>query len=384
MTSPRFIRGPYNGYSANSLVGLLVQSSGMSSETTVVPADHEVTVFTMAIEPSVRVTDGNVIIANLGIAGDDADRELDEVLAGVDTALAKQASAQLVNMNGPLQLADLFAPNPLETVTVRSPITWVFHDGSVVSTMASERRRAAVIEFMHRAAKASVAQVVYFIEPPEPSVALFAQHMIGLGVVMRQPDANDGELTIQIEVKRPDGVFNVLAGTDIPLEGLSQLYKPDSLLEVPAEVLVRRLGKLEIADRPIAFRSPRLRQRMLDLRSNSDQEPLMAALLEELLARDLPLFAARNPNREGLETRDFGGVNVLPAYADVICVHWAAADRKMEQGSYVAALVDPSALIKLAATGKLGIAIGAYENRETPIYAVIPASVVEMIASKLG
>lgn len=356
----------------------------MSSDSTVVPADHEVTVFSMTIEPGVHVTDGNVIIANLGIAGDDGDRELDELLAAVDKALATQASAHLVKVSGQFQLSALFTPNTPAVVTVRSPITWVFHDGSVVATMASERRRAAVIEFMHRAAKAAIPQAVYFIEPPEPSVALFAQHMIGLGVVMRQPDANRGELTIHIEVKRPDGVFCVLAGTDIPLEGLSQQYKPDSLLEVPAEVLVRRLGKLEITDRPIAFRSPRLRQRILDLRASSDQEPLMSAFLEELLTRGLPLFVSRSPTSEGFEVRDVGGASVLPTYADVICVHWAAADQKLEQGSYVPRLVDPGALIKEAANGKLGIAVGAYENRETPIFAVMPAALVERIASKLG
>jgi hypothetical protein len=355
----------------------------MSSDSTVVPADHEVTVFSMTVEPGVNVTDGNVIIANFGIAGDDGDRELDELLAAVDKALANQASAQLVNVTGQFQLSALFTPNAPKVVTVRSPITWVFHDGSVVATMASERRRANVIELMHRAAKASIPQVVYFIEPPEPSVAVFAQHMIGLGVVMRQPDANHRELTIHIEVKRPDGVFCVLAGTDIPLEGLAQPYKPHSLLEVPAEVLVRRLSKLEITDRPIAFRSPWLRQRILDLRASSDQEPLMAAFLEELLTRGLPLFVSRSPTSEGLEVRDLGGASVVSTYADVICVHWAAADQKLEQGSYVPRLVDPAALIKEAANGKLGIAVGAYENRETPIHAVVPAAIVEQIASKL-
>jgi hypothetical protein len=355
----------------------------MSSDTTVVPDDHEVTVFTMAIEPGVHVTEGNVIIANLGVAGDDADRELDDVLAAVDAALAKQASAQLVKVSGQFQVSSLFAPNTPDTLSVRSPIMWVFHDGTVISTMASERRRAAVMEFMHRAAKASVPQSVYFIEPPEPAVALFAQHMIGLGVVMRQPDANQRELTILVEVKRPDGVYSVLAGTDIPLEGLEELYKPDALLAVPAEVLGRRLGKLEIKDKPLAFRSPRLRQRLIDLKGHSD-ETRMAALLDELLTRDLPLFLSRLPDSDTLEVRVFDGVNVLTAYADVISLHWAAADLKLAQGSYVAALVDPVSLIKQAATGKFGIAIGGYENRETPLYAVIPAPLVDKLATGLA
>ena len=68
---------------------------------------------------------------------------------------------------------------------------------------------------------------------------------------------------------------------------------------------------------------------------------------------------------------------------DVICVHWAAADLQQQPGDYVPRLVDPAALIKDAAAGKLGIAVGAYETREKPIYAVMPAALVEKLASKL-
>jgi len=355
----------------------------MTQDTTVVPDDHEVTIFHMSIEPGVLVTEGNVIIANFGVAGDDADKELDEILAAVDSALAADATAQLVTESGPILLSSLFAPNVLKTLSVRSPITWVFHDGSVLSTMASERRRGLVISFMQRLARASIPQAVYFVEPPEPSVALFAQHMIGLGVGLRQPDANEGDLTIQIEVKRPDGIFTVLAGTPIPLDGLPELYKPGALAALPPQVVTRRVEKLEITDRPVAFRSPRLRQLMLDLETSSDQEEQMSSLLEELIARDLPLFLLRSPTSEELETRTFGGERALPVYADVICLHWAAADGNLAKDAYVPGPADPAPLIKHAASGNLGLAIGAYKDRQTPFYTVLPAALLSKLAARL-
>lgn len=346
------------------------------AEETVVPADHEVTIFSMAIEPGVRTTPGNVIIANLGLASDDGERELDEVLAAVDQAVAAKGSARLLDFHGPLQLGDLFAPHEPATLTVTSPVTWVLHDGNVIATMASERRRAALLTTMQRLARERIPQAVYFIDPPEPSVAIFAQHMIGLGVVMRQPDEQGGELAIQIEVKRPDGTITVLAGTDVPLDGLPRVHAPDSLTSLPPQVLKMRVEKLEISDRPIAFRAPQLRERIL-------AEPEPAALVTELLARDLPLFLLRKPDSEALDARAFGDVRALPVYADVICMHWAAADLQLTREQYAPGPADIRPLLKHAASEQLGLAIGTYRDRETPIYAVLSPAEVERAAKRL-
>lgn len=348
----------------------------MSDDTTIVPADHEVTVFHMSIEPGVRVTDGNAIIANLGLASDDGDRELDEVLAAVDQALAARSSATFVEAKGPLLLSSLFAPNTPPTKTVRSPITWVLHDGNVVAIMASERRRAALLTFMHRQAREGVPQAVFFIDPPEPSVAIFAQLMVGFDIVMRQPDANDGQLLILVEVKRPDATYTALAGAPIPIDGLPSASAPGSLITLAPQVITMRAEKLEITDRPVAFRAPRLRDRIL-------AEPDPAALLEELLARDLPFFALRKPDQEDLDLMTLGDVRALPIYADVICMHWAAADLKLGREAYVPEPADMRPVLRLAAADGLGIAIGTYRDREHPIYALLPPDLVANAARRV-
>jgi hypothetical protein len=343
---------------------------------TTVPAGHEVTLFSMAVEPGVHVTAGNVIIASLGVAGDDGDRELAEVLAAVDKALERKAEATLVEHDGPLQLADLFEPNTPKTMKVESPVTWVLHDGNVISTMASETQRTTLIMFMHKLARAGVKQAVYFIDPPEPCVAIFAQHMIGIGAVMRQPDPHDGELVIQIEVKRPDGVLTVLAGSDVPLDGLTRVYEPHSLNALAPQVIKTRVEKLIIKEQPIAFRAPKLRARMLE-------QPDAGVFLDELLSRDLPLFVMRKPDTEALDVRAFGDVRALPVYIDVISLHWAAADQKLAPGSFAPAPADIKPLLKHVMGGELGLAIGAFKDRGTPIYAVLPADMLASTAQRL-
>jgi hypothetical protein len=348
----------------------------MADDTILVPDDHEVTVFSMAVEPGVRVTDGNAIIANFGVAGDDGDRELDDVLAAVDKAVAARAEATVVDVSGPLLLSSLFAPNMPKTTTVRSPITWVMHDGNVVAIMASERRRAALITFMQRMALEGVPQAVYFIEPPDPAVAVFAQHMIGLGVVMRQPDANDGELLVQLEIKHPDGVYTVLAGAAIPVEGLPRSIAPRSLVPLPPQVLKMRVEKLEITDKPFAFRSPRLREEILAPPQD------LTAFVHELLARDLPLFVLRKPDSEAIDVRNFGETRALPVYADVICMHWAAADLGLARDAYVPGPADLRRLLEHAGKDGIGLAIGTYRDRESPEYCVLPAELVARVAGR--
>ena len=116
-----------------------------------------------------------------------------------------------------------------------------------------------------------------------------------------------------------------------------------------------------IKDQPIAFRAPKLRQRILDLSS----APLEASFIDELVARDLPLFLLRKPGSDALETRAFGNVNALPAYVDVIGLHWAAADLKLAPGSYAPGPADPRPLLEHIAQGGLGLAIGTFRDRAT-------------------
>ena len=352
--------------------------------TTTVPADHEVRMFHVAAEPVVQRTPGGVILACFGVAGDDADAELTKILGDVDRELAKNGKAVLVDEQRELRIDSLFAPAQLTTVTVSSPVSWVFHEASVVSLMASPGRREAFFHFAHRVAS-HAPQAVYLVDPPIPTVLAFAQLMVGLGAELRLPDQGNGtdgnaELVIQIEVKRPDGIFVVLAGP--PLELPARTYEPRELLALDGKTVATRAKELSLNDRPIALRSPRLRARMIELQERSD-EGGMKQLIEELLMRGLPLFLHRDPNSNNLELRKFGEVGALPAYADAISLHWAAQDIGRPADSYIPGAVDVADLLNVAASGKLGLAIGTYRDRKTPIYAVVPPQLVAALAEQL-
>jgi hypothetical protein len=172
----------------------------------------------------------------------------------------------------------------------------------------------------------------------------------------------------------------VLAGSDVPLEGLTRIYQPDSLNSLAPQVIKMRVEKLLIKEQPIAFRAPKLRKRVLELADTSFDT---SAFLDELVQRDLPLFVIQQPNSDAPSARAFGDVTALPVYIDVIAAHWAAADLKLAPQEYAPAPADPRPLIKHLVNGKLGLALGAFRDRETPVYAVLPPDIIGSAATRL-
>lgn len=356
----------------------------MAADTTTVPEGHQVAVFSPTIEPSVQRSPGGVVIACFGLAGDDADRELAHVLTSVDKLLAENTTATLVNENRPLRVDELFAPAMPSTAETRSPISWVFHEGSVTSMMTSASRRESLFRFLHRAAAAGINQAVYVIDQPIPSVVSFVQLARGLDLELRQPDDSHGDLALQVEVKRPTGqVLTVLAGTPLPLDGIDLPYKPGELTELGPDELATRVRALDVEDRPISFRSPRLRERMIELRDSGDPGSV-ATLVELLLTRDVPVFMFRDPKRDAIELRGFGDETTVPVYADVMALEWAAVDLGKPKGSWIPGAVEPASLIAHAAASHHGIAVCTYIDRKTPMYAVVPAALVAALAQKLA
>lgn len=351
-------------------------------EATTIPADHEVRVFHMTVEPNVTRTPGNVILANFGVASDDADAELENILRDVDNALTERANATLINLNRRVRLDELFAPAALDTLQAPSPISWLLHEGTVGSMMASEGRRTALLAFMHRAAAAGVPQAAYFIDRSSPAVIAFAQVMQGLDILLRQPEEVEGDLSVALEVKRPDGRFTLLTGNEIPLEGLPERFKPGELRSLPADAFAARVRELQIDEHAVALRSPRLRQLMIDLDTKSDPQA-MQLLITQLLTRGLPVFLMRGKDREGIAVRTFGQENALPAYADLFALDWAADDMGKGRGSYLPGAVDFGSLLVNAAKSNVGVAVCTYRDRKTPMYAIIPAALVGELAKNL-
>lgn len=351
----------------------------MTDETVTVPADHEVGVIRLPFEATVMRTPGGAIVASLGSASDDADRELETVLANVERELAMTPTmVNVVAETGRVRMADLFAPAQPKLATTRSPITWCFHAGAVASLMASPGRRRMLFEQLHRIAQIPIMQTACVIDGATPAVVAFVKLAYGLGLDVRQPDTSQGGMAVFIEVKRPGGeIVSVVAGHPLPPQIATAPDTEGELARLESKALIESVDRVTGTEPVIAYRSPRLLQVMLDAQARGDAT---GRIMGEMLARELPVFSMRM--QSGLELRNFNGERAIPIYADATAVQWAAVDLGKPRDSYEPAPMDLRALLGHAAKSGLGIAIGLYRDRKMPMYAVVPASAVAGIAQR--
>jgi hypothetical protein len=318
--------------------------------TTKVPPDHEVHIRPLAFEPSVIPTRAGVIVASFGSAGDDADRELDEVLAGVEREIARgPRNVSVVNVKGPLRVDSMFAPGRPEVGVLQTPISWTFHAGAVASLMASPVRCQRLVAAMTQYAAKQYWQRVITIDDATPAVIALAAKLAELSIGLVQPDTLQGGLTMEIDVVRPDGeVLCAITGRPFPPGSLPSV-QPGSRTETP-----------------FSYRSPRL---LREIDSGVDPN----AIVNELAARDQPVFVMSDPSKPGsLEIRKFGDHRAIAVYANATAIQWAAMDVAKPRESYEPEPANLAKLIAIADKDGLGIAIGLYRNRQTPLYMIVP------------
>ena len=354
--------------------------SGFTNPAVVAKDGCEISVYDPQLEPSVRRTAGGVIIANLGVASDDPDRELELILGGVEAALQVDAPpANVVNVNRGITLEELFAPADLPTLPFRSPIDWVFHRGSIESVLASAARLEALIRCIHGIATTfwPIQQAIYIVDPPAPAYAPFVKLMRTLGVTIRRPDPQLNGLVVLLEVKRRDGqTVCLMAGPSY--DGDIEARRPDPLDDVLA--LAKQVSHREPV---VAFRAPGLSKVMFELEAGDDRQN-MTKLIEVLLKREFPLFIMRNKQTAGLEVRHYGDAGTaLPVYVDQMSLHWTAEDLDKPHDTYDVGVFDARTLVEMVAGGKLGLALCTFRHRKMPVYAILPATLVATISGAL-
>lgn len=348
----------------------------MSDERITIPAGHEVRVVDLPTGPGVARSHAGAIIASLGTASDAADRELADVVAGVERELAApKRTIDLVAQTGRVEMRDLFAPSRPSTARIAAPVEWCFHAGAVASMMATAERRAVLFTCMRRIARTDVMQLAAVIGDATPAVLAFAEVAHGLGIQIRSPDTSQRGLAVAIEVKRPDDLeLCVIAG--LPFAGLAA--RPDAdraLCAIDDAAFAARLAALAAVEPEIVYRSPRLRE----IAIAGDHESLFGALLR----RTAPVFTMRNLPAKSPEIRRMGGEGVVPIYVDVTAVQWAAADLGKPDGSYELGPLAFTSALRAAASDQLGLGVGLYRDRKTPMYVVMPAALVAAMAREL-
>jgi hypothetical protein len=369
----------------------------------VVPEGHEVTFHHATPDPSVVRTRGGFILANFGVAGDDPDVELDEILRGIGAALDEEATPALLAHNDQsLRLHELFAPADVKLVPLRSPLIWLFHQGSVQSLCAEPRRLQVVLRCMYalgRREGAPVPQTAFLVEPPSESNLPFVRLLRGLDLGVRQPDEQEDMHCVLTEVARPEGpILCALVGRPYhPGDSLADRYalamnREKARAEATGDKsLLRRLQEQELAGlvervgspdgKPqIILRAPRLRKLLLDHEGDFGRGG-MSVILSELLSRNVSLLFM-SPRRGQMEVRIFPTVgSALPMYADLRCLQWAASDLGREPGSFEIAAIHARELVAMAGEGEMSIAICTYRDRKTPAYAILPGPLIKTAAN---
>lgn len=311
-----------------------------------VPAGHTVQMYWASPEPNVSRSDGGVVLAHLGSAGDDPDRELESILAALGEAVRTDvAPTFLVNNQRTLSLSDLFAPAEPSVDRVMSPVIWTFHHGGAASLCTDSRRVDLVVARMRELATRGVVQTVFVEDPPARAAAPLFERVHELGLSFRRPDTTQEPATILLEVQRPDGTI-VCAWAGKPAERTFE--------KSPGPVM--------------PLRSPRLAPIILDRNRTDNTE-----LLEVLRARTLPLLLMVDAKTGRPPLRGWGNVTAVPAYSDLPSLELAARELGWKPGTFPVAMVDVGALFAQAAAQRIGIAICAYRG-DTPVYVLLPSA----------
>jgi hypothetical protein len=372
-------------------------------ETVALPEGHHITVHRAMPEPCVIRTEGGFVLANFGVAGDDPDGELDAILRAVVGMLDEEApTAHVVNVNRQLRIDELFAPANPDVVCFRSPLMWVFHQGSVGSLCAEPRRLQALFRCVYAVGQRGggpTQQVACLVEPPSPDVAPFTRLLRGLGLILITPDDDGGDCRVLAEVKRPEGpILCVQAGSpygadaDAPADPYARAMNEEKARACGREGELRRLEEQELAGlaervgsagrTSVTLRTTRLHQVILDLER---RKAGMDALLSELLSQRTPLFFMKNAHDGSVELHGYGAAgNAMPLFCDRRCLDWAAEDLGRAPGSFEIATASPLQLIVTAAGEGTGMALCTFRDRKTPVYAILPGPLVMTIAKSLS
>jgi hypothetical protein len=288
-----------------------------------------------------------VVLANVGCAGDDPDRELEAILRSLSEAVRGDvAPTFLVNAGKPVTVSDLFVPAQPVTMRLESPVLWVFHQGGAASLCGDTRRIDFVLDRMRELKAKQGFQTVYLVERPSRLLLGFVDGIRDVGLEIRRPDARDGSHAVLLEVHRPEGrILSALAGT------------PDAFATVDTR-----------DEQVIPLRSPYLGRLVLELHARNNGD--VSEIVQALKARTLPLMLIVDPATRGAAQRSFGNQVALPTFSDMPTLQRAAREMGMAANSYGVAMFDARALFAMAEGQRVAVAICAYRE-SSPVYAVL-------------
>jgi hypothetical protein len=290
-------------------------------------------------------TPGGVVLAQLGCAGDDSDRELDAIFRSLDELVRKDgAPTHLVNAKNPVTVADLLAPTQPPATRLESPVLWIFHHGSWALLCSDRRRMKRVLERMQALKAQNIFQSVCVVAPLSRSHAEFVELVRDLGIEFRHAEVSERSRVVLVEVQRPEGLtLSALAG--VPAASTSE----DEEL--------------------VPYRSPWIGRLVLELR---DRDGDASEVVEALKARTFPLLMIGNPETGGVSFRQLGEMVVIPAFTDLPALHRSALAIGLDADGYRVAKMQVRSLFEMAEYKGVPVAICAFRGN-TQVWGAIPS-----------
>lgn len=371
---------------------------GEATPTAQVPEGHKVQIVRPTPTPHVTRTPGGVVVADVGLGGDELPDVLDELLRAVETTTATGSKpVHVAHHHG--VISELFAPGDPQVVSCPGLVVWILHAGSLGDWLDEPARLQELLRRVYRLGArrdAPVVQQAYLVDHTSSHARLALEMLAGLGIAARAPEKDGSTL---VEIHRPEGiVIAALAGRALEAKDVDPYPRTVNEEKDRAESEGDRDRLRQIEEHERAFlakriveigpdrkkepltRAPRLCRLLLDV-STTDGEAAWQALNEELLSRDFPLVLMADPATKGVAPRAWKGAGkAIPAYPDLISLNWTAADLKMAAGSFALALMPPRTLLDWAAKLDVGIAMNVYRDRSSPLYVMLPPERVQALA----
>ncbi|HEX4453910.1 MAG TPA: hypothetical protein VH143_23765 [Kofleriaceae bacterium] len=315
-------------------------------------------------EPTIARSPSGVVVATLGCASDNADAELIGLLEAVDRELAEPpAEIELAALVEPLEDQQIEAAPTWPTARVPAPLIWGFHAGAIASVMTSATRRLALFQRMRRTVNRG--QLVAMMAQPGPALDEFGAIVRGLGIAIKTLGP---QLVVHVEIERADATkLSAFGGRDYVVR-----QRFGALRAIDDGAFATTLREITVTEPVVIFRSPRLRAII-------DANPRAEELARELVARREPMFAMREGDGDGMfQPRLMDGERVLPIYGDKLAAEWGAHDHGVPSATI--GTIPFHVAAQLATKHELGLGIGVYRDRKTPVYALLPASFVATLA----
>ncbi len=350
-------------------------SPDLSANTVSVPPGHSLEFFYPLGDPGVRRTSGQVILADLGLGGDERIERVEAIFDQVEEEIDRSDKMTLLpDGEEGKTLTDLFAPASPK-VQIVTMVIWCLSGDSLAYWLVDEGRCRKLVERLHalhfRAGRPFVSYA-FFYEDVSPQAKLTQEILASIGIHSQRFTK---ERVVLAEITRPERIIlSPVVGSPLPLQ--APYSPPEARTATEWEALFHRCAEVFSGDRPLIF-APHLRRLILAAMDGKSSE-----LDAELRSRTWTLFVLANPQENTFLIRTWNGHHGITAFPDIQYLEQAAREMNLPRPPLCG--LTYRQLVQSAAKLDCGLALNAYRDPNTPLYFFCGSEEIRRLNSELG